>query len=121
MAYAVTAVTPKGLQWLSAARPTPLCVLLPPNMEEELCRQQRREAAEAQRAADRAAAQQRKDEEGLEKARLLVALRGARKARADELGQVRAYVLKMSLATSQRRWRMGIVIVLTLLQVCVCE
>lgn len=32
MNYSVTAVTPKGLQWLSSANPAPLCVMLPPNM-----------------------------------------------------------------------------------------
>lgn len=57
--------------------------------EEELNRQQRKEAAEAQRAADRQAAQQKRDEESTEKLQLLVALRTARKAKADELGQVR--------------------------------
>jgi hypothetical protein len=56
--------------------------------EEELSRQRRREAAEAARAADRLAAQQRCDEEADEKQQLLGALRGARKAKADELGQV---------------------------------
>jgi hypothetical protein len=57
--------------------------------EEELSRQQRREAAEAARAAERHAAQQKRDEESTEKLQLLVALRTARKMRADELGQVR--------------------------------
>lgn len=57
--------------------------------EDELNRQQRKEAAEAQRAADRQAAQQKRDEESTEKLQLLVALRTARKAKADELGQVR--------------------------------
>lgn len=56
--------------------------------EEELTRQQRKEAAEAQRAAERHAAQQKRDEEAAEKLQLLVALRAARKAKADELGQV---------------------------------
>jgi hypothetical protein len=57
--------------------------------EEELSRQQRKEAAEAQRAAERQAAQQKRDEEAMEKQQLLVALRATRKAKADELGQVR--------------------------------
>lgn len=58
--------------------------------EEELSRQQRKEAAEAQRAAERQAAQQKRDEESTEKLQLLVALCTARKAKADELGQVGA-------------------------------
>lgn len=54
-----------------------------------MSRQQRKEAAEAQRAAERQAAQQKRDEEATEKQQLLVALRAARKTKADELGQVR--------------------------------
>lgn len=56
--------------------------------EEELSRQRRREAAEATRAAERHAAQQKRDEESTEKLQLLVALRTARKTKADEMGQV---------------------------------
>jgi hypothetical protein len=61
--------------------------------EEELSRQQRKEAAEAHRAAERHAAQQKRDEESTEKLQLLVALRTARKSKADELGQVGACLL----------------------------
>jgi hypothetical protein len=70
-----------------------LCAPCRAVQEEELSRQQRKEAAEAQRAAERQAAQQKRDEESTEKLQMLVALRTARKAKADELGQVGAYVL----------------------------
>ena len=94
MSYTVTVATPKGCQWLASSNPAPLRVMLPSHMEEEEVRQQRRQAAEAQRAAERQAAQQKRDEEAGEKQQLLTALRAARKARADELGQVGGQGLK---------------------------
>lgn len=72
-------------------------------MEEELSRQQRREAAEAHRAAERQAAQQKRDEEAGERQQLLTALRSARKTKADELGQVRAAVGLIGFIGPRRR------------------
>jgi hypothetical protein len=87
--YSVTTVTPKGVQWLAAREPAPLKLMLPAHMEVEETRQRRREAAEAQRAAEREAAQHKRDAEAEERQALMAALRAARKAVADSLGQVR--------------------------------
>lgn len=87
--FSITIATPKGCQWLASPNPAALLVMLPSHMEEEETRQRRRQAAEAQRAAERQAVQQKRDAETGEKQQLLVALRAARKAKADELGQVR--------------------------------
>jgi hypothetical protein len=100
--FNVTVATPKGCQWLAAAAPQPLTLLLPSHMEAEDTRLKQREAAEAQRAAERHAAQQRRDTEAEEKAALLAALRQARKTVADSLGQVRAGVCLCARATCVR-------------------
>jgi len=110
--FSITIATPKGCQWLASPNPAALLVMLPSHMEEEETCQRRRQAAEAQRAAERQAAQQKRDEEAGEKQQLLVALRASRKAKADELGQVRLYRThkraRAELAGHGWQWQRGV-------------